>query len=146
MGSQWRAPKAAYRNMFFRDLYGQPLRFAPNSLHRLFKGAQNFQARQTRNYALRQKWCPHPGSLKTSSPRAYTCHRKLRNGFPWSNPACWFFLLVERISNGVPKQAGRSLCLRHHLRYTQKICLPTIPTSIPTWRDALESLLLLVVD
>jgi len=56
MGRTWREPKSSLRNLTFRDMHGRSLRFAPGSLHRPYRRALNFQARQARKGALECGW------------------------------------------------------------------------------------------
>lgn len=56
MGRDWRDPSPSLQSLTFKDLDGRSLQFAPNSVHRPFKRALNFQARQARKYAIRRGW------------------------------------------------------------------------------------------
>ena len=56
MRQDWRDPKPSLRHLTFKDLDGCSLQFAPNGLHRPFKRALNFQARQARKFAVNSGW------------------------------------------------------------------------------------------
>lgn len=56
MGREWVHPPSHLRNLTFQHIDRQPLKFAPNRLHRPFKRILNFQARQARRYAIKHNW------------------------------------------------------------------------------------------
>ena len=56
MGHKWKDPAAHLQSLTFKALQGRSLQFDPQSLHRPFKRALNFQARQARKYAIRHRW------------------------------------------------------------------------------------------
>ena len=58
MGSKWKPPEGSLHSITYRDLDGRKLQFAPGNLHRPYKRALNFQARQARKLAVRRKWKP----------------------------------------------------------------------------------------
>ena len=58
MGKAWKDPKPSLQSLTFQSLDGHSLQFAPDSLHRPFRRALNFQARQARRYAIQLGWKP----------------------------------------------------------------------------------------
>lgn len=57
MGTDWIAPEVSLRSLTFRDLHGRSLEFDRKSIHRPYKRALNFQARQARKAAiLKRGW------------------------------------------------------------------------------------------
>ena len=56
MGLNWKDPAAHLQSMTLQNLQGRSLQVDPQSQHRPFKRALNFQARQARKYAIRRRW------------------------------------------------------------------------------------------
>ena len=91
MGSKWKHPELSLHSLTYRDLDGRKLQFAPGNLHRPYKRALNFQARQARKYALRQRWKPVSWDFEDFFTEGLDVSQKLEKWFS----SLWMFLLCS---------------------------------------------------
>lgn len=78
MGRKRKSPKSSLQSSTFQDLDGCSLQFAPQSLHRPFRRALNFQATVARRWAIMHDWKPLSWDFEDFSAEGLDVSEKMR--------------------------------------------------------------------